>query len=150
MRVTIINLDNSVSVNGKTHFNIDFSEFPDNIHAVQWYETYGEIEYVIDENGVKPANERIDTIEPFTFLLDRWELAEVQENEKIKANQPTKEQMVITKRNAMLIGSDWTQLADVALSQEKKQEWATYRQALRDITDQPNFPDVSFPTKPTN
>ena len=28
-------------------------------------------------------------------------------------------------------------------------EWSTYRQALRDITKQPNFPfDVEFPTKP--
>lgn len=37
------------------------------------------------------------------------------------------------KRNFKLIASDWTQCADCPLSAEKKAEWATYRQALRDI-----------------
>ena len=36
-------------------------------------------------------------------------------------------------RNAFLAESDWTQYAeDNPLSDEKKAEWATYRQALRD------------------
>lgn len=37
-------------------------------------------------------------------------------------------------RNFMLARSDWTQVADVPLSAEKKEEWAVYRQALRDMT----------------
>ena len=45
--------------------------------------------------------------------------------------------------------SDWTQLADVPLSAEKKAEWNTYRQALRDITLQEGYPyNVVFPTEP--
>ena len=36
-------------------------------------------------------------------------------------------------RNALLIESDWTQLADSPLTDEKKAEWATYRQELRDF-----------------
>ncbi|MDB2650283.1 phage tail assembly chaperone [Porticoccaceae bacterium] len=39
----------------------------------------------------------------------------------------------IAKRNRKLLASDWTQLADCPLSESKKQEWAIYRQALRDI-----------------
>ena len=36
-------------------------------------------------------------------------------------------------RNGLLADSDWTQYAeDNSLSDEKKAEWATYRQALRD------------------
>ena len=35
-------------------------------------------------------------------------------------------------RNAKLAASDWTQLADVALSTELKAAWASYRQELRD------------------
>ena len=38
------------------------------------------------------------------------------------------------KRNRLLNGSDWTQLPDCSLTDAKKAEWATYRQALRDIT----------------
>jgi hypothetical protein len=49
-------------------------------------------------------------------------------------------------RNTLLSGSDWTQLADAPVN---KAEWATYRQALRDITTQEGFPwNVVWPTKP--
>ena len=40
---------------------------------------------------------------------------------------------IIEKRNRLLAGSDWTQLPDNALTDSKKAEWATYRQALRDL-----------------
>ena len=40
---------------------------------------------------------------------------------------------LIEKRNNKLIDSDWTQMPDSPLSGEKKTEWATYRQTLRDI-----------------
>lgn len=53
------------------------------------------------------------------------------------------------KRSALLEGSDWTQLPDVPLA--TKEDWATYRQALRDITDQPGYPlDIVWPTPPIN
>ena len=37
------------------------------------------------------------------------------------------------KRTRKLEASDWTQMPDCPLSNSKKAEWATYRQALRDI-----------------
>ena len=37
-------------------------------------------------------------------------------------------------RNRQLAASDWTQLSDINLS--NKQEWITYRQALRDLPAQ--------------
>jgi hypothetical protein len=40
-------------------------------------------------------------------------------------------------RNVKLSESDWTQLSD---STANKEAWATYRQALRDITKQSGFP----------
>ena len=39
----------------------------------------------------------------------------------------------------MLSACDWTQQIDVPLTEAKIQEWVTYRQQLRDITD--NLPD---------
>jgi len=44
---------------------------------------------------------------------------------------------VRSERNAKLTSTDWTQLAD---STADKAVWATYRQALRDITLQAGFP----------
>jgi hypothetical protein len=53
---------------------------------------------------------------------------------------------VRTERNAKLAETDWTQLAD---SSADKVAWATYRQALRDIPDQADFPiTVTWPDKP--
>ena len=50
-------------------------------------------------------------------------------------------------RNCLLAESDWTQVADAPVN---KAAWATYRQALRDITAQEGFPfNVTFPTQPT-
>lgn len=43
-------------------------------------------------------------------------------------------------RDEKLVESDWTQLADSPLTDEKKSEWAEYRKKLRDITDNPGFP----------
>ena len=37
------------------------------------------------------------------------------------------------RRNSMLSASDWTQLGDAALAGHTAEEWATYRQALRDL-----------------
>lgn len=51
-------------------------------------------------------------------------------------------------RNRLLAQSDWTQISDSPLSDEQKQAWVDYRQALRDlpstlitITESVDFPD---------
>jgi len=53
-----------------------------------------------------------------------------------------------SQRNIYLSESDWTQLSDSPLTQEKKIEWSTYRQELRDITDQSDPKNIIWPTKP--
>ena len=53
---------------------------------------------------------------------------------------------VRNSRTQMLKDCDWTQLAD---STADKMAWATYRQALRDITAQAGFPwEVTWPVAP--
>lgn len=52
-------------------------------------------------------------------------------------------------RDEELTRTDWTQGADSPLSDADKTAWATYRQALRDITDTySSLDDVVWPTKP--
>jgi hypothetical protein len=56
------------------------------------------------------------------------------------------------KRDGLLADSDWTQMADSPLSSSKKTEWATYRQALRDLpaTNTATIEaDVIWPTEPS-
>ena len=53
---------------------------------------------------------------------------------------------VRTSRNQLLNNSDWTQVADAPVD---KAAWATYRQALRDITAQTGFPwTITWPDAP--
>ena len=40
---------------------------------------------------------------------------------------------VRSQRDGMLSAADWTQIADAALGDHTAEEWATYRQALRDL-----------------
>lgn len=50
------------------------------------------------------------------------------------------------ERDRLLAASDWTQISDAPVN---KAMWAEYRQALRDITRQPGFPDaITWPSKP--
>lgn len=53
---------------------------------------------------------------------------------------------VRTTRGEKLKDSDWTQVADAPVD---KAAWATYRQALRDISAQSGFPwAIQWPTQP--
>jgi hypothetical protein len=59
---------------------------------------------------------------------------------------------VLELRLAKLYQSDWTQGIDSPLTDEKKAEWITYRQALRDITIPSDLAlptDFVWPTEPS-
>ena len=54
-------------------------------------------------------------------------------------------EMARIQRDALLSETDWMALSDRSMSPE----WASYRQALRDITTQAGFPEeIVWPTKP--
>jgi len=52
------------------------------------------------------------------------------------------------KRSMLLQSCDWTQVADSPLTATQKAAWATYRQALRDITTQADPSRITWPIAP--
>lgn len=84
------------------------------------------------------------------FINGEWvEVYEVRAMtpEEIAQNEPALAAAAREQRRILLQQSDWTQIADATAD---KVSWATYRQALRDITAQPGFPwDITWPTPPT-
>lgn len=56
-------------------------------------------------------------------------------------------------RDAKLLSTDWTQAADAPFTAEKKAEWATYRQAVRDVpannSSVTDMDSIVWPTKPS-
>ena len=53
-------------------------------------------------------------------------------------------------RNGRVAACDWTAVDDNVLSDSKRAEWQTYRQALRDITSQGDPDNVTWPEPPEN
>ena len=51
-------------------------------------------------------------------------------------------------RDARLTKCDWTTLPDVPLNEAQRTAWAAYRQALRDITEQPDPLAIKWPDPP--
>lgn len=73
MRVTIINPDNYIAVNGRGTNAVDLSPMPDGVRVVQWYDGNGEIE--LTEIGSVtgreyPVNQAITDISAYQPLID--------------------------------------------------------------------------------
>jgi hypothetical protein len=66
--------------------------------------------------------------------------------------EPTAEQLGATarfQRDQLLANSDWTQTLDAPLSEVGRAAWAAYRQGLRDIPLQTEFPtNIIWPLSP--
>lgn len=74
-----------------------------------------------------------------------WEQTDASSSE-INARIEVKWDEIREHRNQLLVECDWTQLADIP--QSTKDLWTTYRQDLRDITNQTNPFDIVWPVKP--
>lgn len=66
--------------------------------------------------------------------------------EELAADLEARAASVRAERNRRLADCDWTQLPDAPTDH---QAWASYRQQLRDVTNQPGFPlNVIWPEPP--
>jgi len=91
-------------------------------------------------NQVNPALENGEWV--MTWEVTPASVEEIAERLERKSND------VRQQRNQLLIDCDWTQLPDAPVDFTA---WATYRQTLRDITEDVNFPwKTIWPQKPTN
>ena len=92
MRVTIIPADGAVNVDGKGFGGLDLSFMDASVHAVQWYETHGEIEVKDPVTGRMIENRVITSIDAFQPAIDVWQAAKTAEEAVVIAaanNQPT-------------------------------------------------------------
>jgi hypothetical protein len=157
MKLTIIPSDKTIGIDGKFYLDIqeDFSWVPADVHAVQWYETWGEVEF-IDKNV---PNERIEELGIYEQAIEIYdnETKKIQDElDSIEAARDYWKELRIL-RNLRLSESDWTQIIDVQLSDEQKLSWQSYRQTLRDLPEniidpKPLVNDANhldWPVKPT-
>lgn len=85
------------------------------------------------DNGFKEIPPKPQGFYDFNYTTKKWVLNETQ---TINVNR--------SRRNELLLSSDWTQLSDVDLTASEKTRWKQYRQKLRDMTEQ-DFLEGNFP-----
>lgn len=71
-------------------------------------------------------------------------------SEEIQSEINSRWESIRSQRNIYLLESDWTQLSDSPLSNQKQIEWQIYRQTLRDITNADSPHGIMWPEKPSN
>jgi hypothetical protein len=106
----------------------DFSNQPD----FGTFEKAVEVAPVKDEYGIW---RQTWAVEPMT-------------EEEVTARTKQEWNGVRSHRNFRLTMCDWTQLPDAPLTNTQMAAWATYRQALRDVTDQADPFNILWPVSP--
>jgi hypothetical protein len=133
----------------------DFSWIPSNVTYVRWYGSEGQIQYAANENG-NVSVELITELGIYEKAIEMFnnekQLLEDAQNVEQEALEATKDYWKELRRlrDQKLAECDWTQIADVPLTEEQKPAWVTYRQALRDLpanTEDPKNP--IWPAKPS-
>ena len=80
MRLTIVPDDGAVYKDGFSYSGLDLPFIPQNIHALQWYGEFGEIEFksaFVDGRIVKPENEVITALPSWADqAIAKWQEAE--------------------------------------------------------------------------
>lgn len=113
--------------------------------TVYQYSQYAGVEQIDGKWFTKYVLGPIFTDRPATDTEPAKTAAE-QEAEYKAAKDAEQAKNIREQRNRKLSECDWTQIAD---STADKAAWATYRQALRDITAQAGFPwTIDWPVAP--
>ena len=137
MKLTIIPDGKIIGIDGTFYRDVqqDLSWIPSNVHAVQWSDSSGEIEY----NDGTP-NEVISELGIYSQAQTDYN----NETQRVAAARDYWEELR-TKRNQLLAETDYLALVDATLSTDMR----TYRQALRDLPANTSDPaNPVWPTKP--
>jgi hypothetical protein len=92
MRLIIVPVDGAVYVDGVSYSDLDLSFVPADVHALQWYDTYGELEFkrsFVDGQLVHPANQMLTELPSWADTAKTvWDAAKVaQEEARVAAEQ---------------------------------------------------------------
>ena len=102
---------------------------------------------------VEAQKDVYDIVDGSYFSIEEDEVVEYQTTRK-KTDEDLQNEIinqwgnVRSRRNIELMESDWTQVLDSPFTEEQKELWRIYRQALRDITLQTDPFNITWPNKP--
>jgi len=152
--VSLLTEDKWIEVDGVTiEFPDGFNLIPEHagLWALHWKNGKGE--YQFDD---PPLNVFFDASDYAKFVapyVRQWEaekarqeaVAEAERNDPVNVEARAREQ-----RNALLSESDYILMPDYPLTDEQREAWTAYRQALRDLPEQEGWPmNIVWPEKPS-
>ena len=95
MKLTIIPIDGAVYKDNYSYSGLNLSFVPSDVHALQWKDTKGWIEFVDNDDGTKPQNQTITELPNWAnTCVTKWDEAKAAEEAAIAAatqaanNQP--------------------------------------------------------------
>lgn len=140
--------DNTIEQTGELSVLFSNVSFPASGPSEEWMEEQG----IVPVTYFKPYDQAAEKLTPVEPYLDNGAVfaVEVQPltEDEIAARTESQWAKVRSERNAKLVASDWTQLVDTPLTNTEQGEWAVYRQALRDITNQEDPFNITWPEEP--
>jgi hypothetical protein len=146
MKLTIIPIDGAVYENGLCYLGLVWEGTPADVHALQWQDIKGWIEY----KDVTIPNEDITVLPQWAYnAMAAWTVA----NTPVPPSPPTAEENKATA-SALLTSTDWTTIADVADPANSpylanQAEFISYRNLVRQIAVYPTAGDLVWPVAPT-
>jgi len=144
-------VSNGIVTNSNLSLNIWRSEHPQiSLPAFPTEEQLNEQGIYTVEPAPQPSIDHTQSAESSvvfngTSCVQEWSVSDASE-EEIASRTASQSKAVRDDRNQRLTNCDWTQLPDAPVNTES---WSEYRQALRDIPEQANFPwDIIWPDEP--
>lgn len=77
-----------------------------------------------------------------------WVVVGEESSDSDSSYEPSAKEVAWNRAKSLLEQSDWAVLSDVPMSSGERAAWIEYRRALREIRLHPNFPDVTWPSRP--
>jgi hypothetical protein len=148
MRLTIIPIGGSVGEDGVFYNDLNLSScgIPADVHALQWKDTAGWIEY----NSPLTENEPITQLPAWAnCCMIKW----TEKNTPVPPSPPTAEQNKATAVSK-LQATDWATIPDVADPTKSNpylansQDFVVYRNLVRQYAINPVAGNISWPTLP--
>ena len=100
-----------------------------------------------DSDDTKDVTEVTPTLSGSVYV-QTYNITDADE-ETINKRREIKWSEVRSNRDSLLSECDWTQFNDSPISGSTLTDWQTYRQSLRDITNQSTPYDITWPNKPS-
>ena len=144
MKLAIIPVDGAVYEDGISYLNLVWEGTPLNVHALQWQDVAGWIEYVDQPNeDITALPEWADN------AMAAWTVA----NTPIPPVPPTAAENQATA-SGILSATDWTTIADVASPTNNpylgnQADFIAYRNVIRAIAVYPPAGEIVWATPPT-